>query len=331
MKKRNGMKWFLSFVTGMVLCVLPSSTVKAADVYTVTIRPGSVARFSDSFIQKYQSMYGAEVTEKVGSIKVKIPVGGTIPMLPNNSDLVYKEDAKGRYTMNTSWYPEKNVVDGNESFVVKYDALVNEAAYKVRYVDSESGKDILAPVITQGNIGETYTYYSEKIENYTCKADKQSITLSENTDKNVLIFAYTSTKSPAIKEVVTEENSVQPQSNVTERENSTHTADREPGNTQAESTASGNTASGSTETENVQPQEAQTQESQTETEPEEIKDKEAGQADIQEETIEEDKVPLANKTLENEKDSKATVVVMIFAVAAAGICFYVKFRKRQLK
>lgn len=313
MKQRNKMKWLLGFLTGTVLCILPSNVTKAADVYTVTIRPGGAARFSDSFIQRYQSMYGAEVTEKVGSIKVKVPAGGTIPMLPNNSDLVYKEDTKGRYIMNTSWYPERNVIDGNESFVVKYDALVNEAAYKIRYVDSQSEKDIAPPVITQGNVGQTYTYYSEKIENYACETDKQSITLSENADKNVLIFSYTSTQSPIIKEVVTEENNTE-QHQVNERENTkvtvtenhTNEADREEVNTEI-------------------------QDAQTETEPAEIENEEAGQAEVQEETIEEENVPLANKTLEKEKNSKQAVGIMIFAALAVGICFYIKRRKQQLK
>lgn len=318
MKQRNKMKWLLGFLTGMVLCILPSNVTKAADVYTVTIRPGGAARFSDSFIQRYQSMYGAEVTEKVGSIKVKVPAGGTIPMLPNNSDLVYKEDTKGRYTMNTSWYPERNVVDGNESFVVKYDALVNEAAYKIRYVDSQSEKDIAPPVITQGNVGQTYTYYPEKIENYTCGTDKQSITLSENTDKNVLIFSYTSTQTPAIKEVVTEENNTVQQevqerenANVPATENHTSETDREEVNTEEVN--------------------AETQDAQTETESAEIENEEPEQAEVQEETIEEENVPLANKTLEKEKSSKEAVGIMLFAALAAGICFYIKRRKQQLK
>ena len=37
-------------------------------------------------------------------------------MLPDDGDLVYKDSAKGRYTMNTDWYPDTNVVTGNEKF-----------------------------------------------------------------------------------------------------------------------------------------------------------------------------------------------------------------------
>ena len=50
--------------------------------YMVTIRPGSLARFSESFLNQYRAA-GALVTEKTGSIKIQIPAGGTIPYLPD--------------------------------------------------------------------------------------------------------------------------------------------------------------------------------------------------------------------------------------------------------
>lgn len=200
MKKKKMVHIAAAVCTGMLLSATPVLAAADTAEYTVTLRPGSIAQFSEEFKSAYVNAYGAEVTGKTGSIKVKLSPGETIPMLPDDGDLVYKDSAKGRYTMNTDWYPDTNVVTGNESFVVKYDALVNAVEYKVRYVDSQSGEDVAPPVITQGNAGQSYTYYSEQIADYVCDVQSQTLTLAESGD-NVITFEYTSTKEPEVNRV----------------------------------------------------------------------------------------------------------------------------------
>lgn len=200
MKKKKMVHIAVAVCTGMLLSTTPVLAAADTAEYTVTLRPGSIAQFSEEFKSAYVNAYGAEVTGKTGSIKVKLSPGETIPMLPDDGDLVYKDSAKGRYTMNTDWYPDTNVVTGNESFVVKYDALVNAVEYKVRYVDSQSGEDVAPPVITQGNAGQSYTYYSEQIADYVCDVQSQTLTLAESGD-NVITFEYTSTKEPEVNRV----------------------------------------------------------------------------------------------------------------------------------
>ena len=200
MKKKKMVHIAAAVCTGMLLSATPVLAAADTAEYTVTLRPGSIAQFSDEFINAYVSTYGAEVTGKTGSIKVKLNPGESIPMLPDDGDLVYKDSAKGRYTMNTDWYPDTNVVTGNESFVVKYDALVNAVEYKVRYVDRQSGEDVAPPVITQGNAGQSYTYYSQQIADYVCDVQSQTLTLAESGD-NVITFEYTSIKEPEVNRV----------------------------------------------------------------------------------------------------------------------------------
>lgn len=199
MMKKKVFQIAAAVCTGMLLSTTPVLAAETAE-YTVTLRPGSIAQFSEEFKSAYVNTYGATVTEKTGSIKVKLNPGESIPMLPDDGDLVYKDSAKGRYTMNTDWYPDTNVVTGNESFVVKYDALVNAVEYKVRYVDRQSGEDVAPPVITQGNAGQSYTYYSQQIADYVCDVQSQTLTLAESGD-NVITFEYTSTKEPEVNRV----------------------------------------------------------------------------------------------------------------------------------
>lgn len=197
MRKRNLWKTAAAVCIGIGLTALP---VSAASEYTVTLRPGNVARFSEEFVQAYTAL-GAQVTEKTGSIKVKVPAGETIPMLPTPEDLVYETEYEDRYVMNTDWYPATDVVSGNENLVVKYSAVTDAVEYRIRYVDSQSQEDVAPPVIAQGNVGQEVVYYREQVENYVCDTPSQSITLSENSSDNEITFLYTSTLEPVVNEV----------------------------------------------------------------------------------------------------------------------------------
>ena len=198
------MKKIASIVfAGCLSLMMTALPAKAAETvqYTVTIRPGSVARFSDTFLDQYRAI-GATVTEKTGSIKVKVQAGGTIPYLPDAGDLVYQDGKEGRYTMNTDWYPDSLTVTENENLVVKYDALNDAVEYRVRYVDSQSGEDVATPMIAQGNVGDTYTYYSETISGYRCDTESQSLTLTSRAGDNELVFQYVSTVEPDVEQIV---------------------------------------------------------------------------------------------------------------------------------
>lgn len=158
MRKKGLWSIAVAACTGVCLTAAP---VFAAGEYTVTIRPGNVARFTEEFLQEYMAL-GAQVTEKTGSIKVKVAAGETIPMLPTPpQDLVYGEEYQDRYVMNTDWYPQAEVVSGNEDLVVKYDAVTDAVEYRIRYVDSQSEEDVQTPVIAQGNIGDVVSYFPE--------------------------------------------------------------------------------------------------------------------------------------------------------------------------
>ena len=201
--RKTGMRkrrlWNTAAAACMGIC-LAAGPVSAAAEYTVTLRPGNVARFTEEFLQEYIAL-GAQVTEKTGSIKVKVPAGGTIPMLPTPEDLVYESEYEDRYVMNTDWYPQTNVVSGNEDLVVKYDAVTDAVEYRIRYVDSQSEEDVAPPVIAQGNVGDSIDYFPEQVENYICDSGSQSLTLSENSEENEITFFYTSTAEPIVNEV----------------------------------------------------------------------------------------------------------------------------------
>ena len=337
MMKKKVFQIAAAVCTGMLLSTTP---VLAAE-YTVTLRPGSIAQFSEEFKSAYVNTYGATVTEKTGSIKVKLNPGESIPMLPDDGDLVYKDSAKGRYTMNTDWYPDTNVVTGNESFVVKYDALVNAVEYKVRYVDRQSGEDVAPPVITQGNAGQSYTYYSQQIADYVCDVQSQTLTLAESGD-NVITFEYTSTKEPEVNRVEVPGDTIIQEERVpgttTVIDQTTTAGTTTGGQAGATGDAAGNQPAGTTG-DTAADNAAGNTTAGTET----IEDEDVplGQVDLDEDDtangaedsenveIEDEDVPLGQKDLEEDKNTLPLVAggaVVIIAGAGAGWYFY---RKRK--
>lgn len=349
MKKKKMVHIAAAVCTGMLLSATPVLAAADTAEYTVTLRPGSIAQFSEEFINAYVNTYGAKVTETTGSIKVKLNPGESIPMLPDDGDLVYKDSAKGRYTMNTDWYPDTNVVTGNESFVVKYDALVNAVEYKVRYVDSQSGEDVAPPVITQGNAGQSYTYYSQQIADYVCDVASQTLTLAETGD-NVITFEYTSTKEPEVNRVEVPGDTVVQEERVpgtTTVVNQTTTAGTTTGNqtgttgnqttgTTGDTTANnaaGNAAAGTTEdttagTETIEGEDVPLGQVDLGGEDGETAD---GAEDSETAEIEEEEVPLGQKDMEEEGGSALPWVAGGAAVVAAGAgAGWYFYRKRKL-
>lgn len=255
MRKQKTKKKNLIAITaaclGMMITTVPAA---AASEYTVTIRPGGIARFSEDFLGQYEAI-GAEITQKTGSIKVKVPVGHTIPYVPTENDMVYESEAQGRYVMSTDWYNAESVTE-NMDMIVKYDALVNGVEYMVRYVDAQSGEDVSTPVIAQGNMGDTYTYYRKEVENYSCQTASQRMTLGADADENVLTFQYTSTLEDIVNEEVipgtttTETQTVPGGTNVVTNEvvvpGTTTTTVTTPGGTTGGTTTGGTTTEGTT-------------------------------------------------------------------------------------
>ena len=334
MKKKRMFHIAAAVCTGMLLSATPVLAAADTAEYTVTLRPGSIAQFSDEFVDAYVNTYGAEVTGKTGSIKVKLNPGETIPMLPDDGDLIYKDSAKGRYTMNTDWYPDTNVVTGNESFVVKYDALVDAVEYKVRYVDSQSGEDVAPPVITQGNAGQTYTYYSQQIANYSCDTASQSLTLTGNSGDNVITFEYTSTLEPEVNRVeipgdtITQTERIPGTTTIVEQTTgtTTGTSNGTGAGTNTAGTADNGTAgdTGVGETETIEGEDVPL--GQNELDGEEA---EACADDSETEEIEEEAVPMGQKDVEEGGSALPWVAggVVVVAVGAGAGWYFMKKRR----
>lgn len=183
-----------------------SAAQPIAKEYTVTYRPGNIARFSDALVQKYQEYYGEEnvsVSQATGSISITVQAGSFYPEAPSAEDIVMDEEHKDRYYVTTNWIPTEETVMQDQDYVVDYAALIDAVEYSIRYVDAYTGMDVLSPTILQGNVGDTITSTAKVITNYQWDTYLKEMVLEKDSE-NILTFYYTDVKPPEYETIYLE-------------------------------------------------------------------------------------------------------------------------------
>ena len=174
------------------------------NTYTVTYRPGKIARFSDQLYTGYVAAYGEERvsrSEATGSIKITVTAGAPCPAAPDASDLIFDDAHKGKYYVKTDWRPTQETVTENGDYVVDYGALTDSVEYAIRFVDAQSGEDVATPVITMGNVNDKITYTAKTIQGYAYDSYVKQLTLTADSAGNEIRFNYTSTQQPTTQVV----------------------------------------------------------------------------------------------------------------------------------
>lgn len=174
------------------------------NTYTVTYRPGKIARFSDQLYAGYVAAYGEERvsrSEATGSIKITVTAGAPCPAAPDASDLIFDDAHKGKYYVKTDWRPTQETVTENGDYVVDYGALTDSVEYTIRFVDAQSGEDVATPVITMGNVNDKITYTAKTIQGYAYDSYVKQLTLTADSAGNEIRFNYTSTQQPTTQVV----------------------------------------------------------------------------------------------------------------------------------
>lgn len=174
------------------------------NTYTVTYRPGKIARFSDQLYAGYVAAYGearVSLSEATGSIKITVTAGAPCPAAPDASDLIFDDAHKGKYYVKTEWRPTQETVTENGDYVVDYGALTDSVEYAIRFVDAQSGEDVATPVITMGNVNDKITYTAKTIQGYAYDSYVKQLTLTADSAGNEIRFNYTSTQQPTTQVV----------------------------------------------------------------------------------------------------------------------------------
>lgn len=210
MKKTAKSLFRMAIITCLGICLTLSAapmTVRADEnqtvenTYTVTYRPGNIARFRDSLYDEYVGQYtsGAVTrSQATGSIKITVPAGAPYPRIPNAGDVEFDAAHEGKYYLDTASWPTQQTVTENGDYVADYIALVDSVEYTVRFVDASSGEDVAPPVISMGNKNTKITYTARNIEGYQYDSYVKEMTLGSTGTENIMKFQYTSTTGPNV-------------------------------------------------------------------------------------------------------------------------------------
>ncbi|MBU9726518.1 hypothetical protein [Diplocloster modestus] len=210
MKKTAKSLFRMAIITCLGICLNLSAapmTVKADEnqtvenTYTVTYRPGNIARFSDSLYQEYVGQYTSNAvtrSQATGSIRITVPAGAAYPRVPNAGDVEFDAAHEGKYYLDTASWPTQQTVTENGDYVADYIALVDSVEYTIRFVDASSGEDVAPPVISVGNKNTKITYTARNIEGYQYDSYVKEMTLGSAGTENIIQFQYTSTTGPNV-------------------------------------------------------------------------------------------------------------------------------------
>ena len=203
-------------------------------------------------------------------------------------------------------------------------------------------------MITAGKMqGQTYTYYSQQIANYSCDTASQSLTLTGNSGDNVITFEYTSTLEPEVNRVeipgdtITQTERIPGTTTIVEQTtgtttgtsngtgtgtNTAGTADNGTAGNTGDTAANAGTAddTGVGETETIEGEDVPL--GQNELDGEEA---EAGADDSETEEIEEEAVPMGQKDVEEGGSALPWVAggVVVVAVGAGAGWYFMKKRR----
>lgn len=327
------------------LAAAPVQTLAADQMYTITYRPGRIGAFSSELEQRYQTFAeenGGSVTvsDKTGNIKLELPAGTEYPAAPRQDEILLKEEYEGKYVISTDWMPQTGqTVTESENYVVDYEALVDGVTYRVEFVDAESGQQVAAPIIAQGNVDQWITYAAaQRLDTYVLDAGQpDGIRLTKDGD-NTLTFTYTDSNVTVVEtpgDVVTEEVTV-PGDQVTVTENVPGTTAGTGGQTQTAGTgtAAGNDAQTDADQETAQGQTAGQDQTTIEEEDVPLAQNPAGDTEEPEDgttEIEDEEVPQADTSLKEDSGVNPGALFGVTAgvVAAAAAVAVVIIRKKR--
>lgn len=193
------------------------STVQAAQDCTVTFRAGNVGSFD---VKKVESSIKDEklVSVQPEYIKIKAAKGQSMEtalyaafgravtgagdfnalflgFLKENPDYTMREES--------SWGPEASqIIRRSGEYVLDYGVLVDPVAYRISYVDEESGDAVATPVMNYGNDGDIVNCAPVTVSGYEALEDPVVLTLGKDRE-NTVTFSYRYTGETYVPGTVT--------------------------------------------------------------------------------------------------------------------------------
>lgn len=212
-KKKNIKIFSFLIAATCMLALVNTESVNAADTITLTFRSGKMGSFDTSVAT---SMVGSNVKVTDDYIRITMDNKENITIADALKEGFGRTDINNVFNQFTRHEDSKLLDCGdwgidlshklshNEEYVVDYGVLVDPVMYTIRFVDASSydedskkySKEIAAPIISYGNVGDKISVSPIKIHNYSSNSEKTILTLSsKKSNEYVVLYDYTGKES----------------------------------------------------------------------------------------------------------------------------------------
>lgn len=204
LKKLANIVLVLCMILSVTYIMVPSEKIMAANkTYTITFRAGEGGSFDVN--QEVASNVNVDVNGTY--LEIEVARGTTLQQavyaafgtasIANafqvaNNPLLNTEDGynllnEAEWGIDASVYGEQ--IKRNKEFVLDYTVLVDPVPYIITFVDAETGNEISAPVMRNGNAGDVINESPVAVNEYATIDTAKTITLSKD-GVNKIVFEY---------------------------------------------------------------------------------------------------------------------------------------------
>lgn len=181
----NKIKYLTSFMVSILMVFALMVPTFAAKSYTVSFKAGSKGIYTDGSTSKNEM----------------VAANGDLKVSPDTlvADLQIEE---GYYFNGWNYTVKQTNVSKSASYVAQYKRIVNEAVYRVSYVDN-FGNELATQKVVTSNIGIVVAENALNIEGYA--VDQLTKTVKVEKEGTQIVFTYVSTASGEVQTVIENE------------------------------------------------------------------------------------------------------------------------------
>lgn len=181
----NKIKYLTSFMVSILMVFALMVPAFAAKSYTVSFKAGSKGIYTDGSTSKNEM----------------VAANGDLMVSPDTlvADLQIEE---GYYFNGWNYTVKRTNVSKSASYVAQYKRIVDEAVYRVSYVDN-FGNELATQKVVTSNIGIVVAENALNIEGYA--VDQLTKTAKVEKDGTQIVFTYVSTASGEVQTITQNE------------------------------------------------------------------------------------------------------------------------------
>lgn len=184
-KLNNSLKYALAFLLASMMVISVMVPISAIKEYKISFKAGSKGVYNDGTTSRNE----------------KVAAGGDLNIAPDT--LVASLKIEDGYYFNGWNYTVKQTgIEKSANYVAQYKRIINEAVYRVSYVDNY-GNELATQKVVTSNVGIVVAENAINIDGYA--VDQLTKTATVEKEGTEIVFTYVSTANGGVETVIQNE------------------------------------------------------------------------------------------------------------------------------